>query len=65
MAYGGFTAQVGGGVQGIVWKSLYVGGEADLDLNFYFDAELQGLEIVDVRDPLHSLAFELTVGWVF
>ena len=59
----GFTAQLGGGVQGIVWKNLFLGGEVDVDLGFFVDedrdsAVFDGYEV-------YSVAFEMMIGWVF
>ena len=61
----GFNAQFGGGVQGIVWKNLYLGGEVDVDVGLYFEGDPDDWDNGDDDFGIYSVAFEFTVGWVF
>lgn len=60
----GFNLSVGGGVQGAVWRSLFLGGELDFDLNFFpDDDDLQGN--LDDDYEIHQLWIKFVIGWYF
>ena len=62
----GFNAQFGGGVQGIVYKNLFLGGEIDFDLGFYFEGDDDDWRGNDDDDfTIFSVAFEFMIGWYF
>jgi hypothetical protein len=62
----GFNAQFGGGVQGIVYKNLFLGGEVDFDLGFYFEGDDDDWRgNADDDFAIHSVAFEFLIGWYF
>lgn len=62
----GFNMQIGGGVQGIVWKNLFLGGEVDFDFGLYFEGDDNDWDNNDDDDfSIFSVAIEFTVGWYF
>jgi hypothetical protein len=62
----GFNAQFGGGVQGIVYKNLFLGGEVDFDLGFYFEGDEDDWRGNNDDDfAIYSVAFEFLIGWYF
>lgn len=61
----GFNTQLGGGVQGIVWKNLFIGGEVDVDVGLYFEGDPDDWDNGDEDFGIYSVAFEVMVGWVF
>lgn len=62
----GFNVQFGGGVQGIVWKNLFLGGEIDFDLGLFYEGDDNDWENnADGDFSIFSVGFELTVGWYF
>jgi hypothetical protein len=62
----GFNMQLGGGVQGIVWKNLFLGGEFDFDLGFFFEDRANEFGFNNDDDfAIHQLTVEFLVGWYF
>jgi hypothetical protein len=59
----GFNLSVGGGVQGAVWRSLFLGGELDFDLNFFPNDE-DG-PYWDNDYEIHQLWIKFIIGWYF
>lgn len=59
----GFNLSVGGGVQGAVWRSLFLGGELDFDLNFFPDDDDFGG--IDDDYEIHQLWIKFVIGWYF
>ncbi len=53
-----FNVQSGGGIQGIVWKNLFLGGEFDFDLGW-------GRHNYDRNFRVFTVAFEFMLGWYF
>lgn len=60
----GFGAQFGGGVQGMVWKNLFLGGEVDVDVGLFFDDDNNGWRPDDDFSVV-TVSFEFLVGWYF
>lgn len=60
----GLNLQFGGGIQGIVYKNLFLGGEIDFDLGFYFDDDRDNWRRDD-DFTIHQVAFEFLIGWYF
>ncbi len=60
---GGFNVQFGGGVQGIVYKNLFLGGEVDFDFGFYFDDNSSWRNDNDFQ--IYQVAIEFLIGWYF
>jgi hypothetical protein len=56
----GFNMQLGGGIQGIVYRNLFLGGEIDFDLGFYFDDDY-----LDDDFSYHMMSIEFLIGWYF
>lgn len=62
----GFSFQLGGGVQGIVYRNLFLGGEFDVDLGqFYEDDEDDFLFNDDDDFAIYQVTIEFLVGWYF
>lgn len=62
----GFNMQLGGGVQGIVWKNLFLGGEVDVDLGFFFEEDPNQFGFDNDDDfAIHMVTFEFLIGWYF
>ena len=64
----GFNVQVGGGVQGIVWKNLFLGGEVDVDFGYFFhdrDYDWEGDDFNDDDFQVQQVAIEFLIGWYF
>jgi hypothetical protein len=62
----GANVQVGGGVQGIVYKNLFLGGEVDVDLGLFFEGDRNNWRGNNDDDfSFYSVAFEFTIGWYF
>ncbi|MFV8749288.1 hypothetical protein ACNOYE_01925 [Nannocystaceae bacterium ST9] len=61
-AFGGVNFQLGGGVQGIVYRNLFLGGEFDIDLGFYFDSSDR---IYDDDFQYHMATLKFLIGWYF
>jgi hypothetical protein len=62
----GVNVQVGGGVQGIVWKNLFLGGEVDVDLGLFFEGD--GNDWANNNDDdfsIYQVGFEFMIGWYF
>jgi opacity protein-like surface antigen len=60
----GFNLTVGGGVQGAVWRSLFLGGELDFDLTWFpDDDDLPGN--LDDDYEIHQLWIKFVIGWYF
>jgi hypothetical protein len=60
-AFAGLALQFGGGVQALIGRRFFVGGELDLDLGYYFPDKRTNLN----RFHYHTLTIELTLGWYF
>ena len=60
----GFNVQFGGGVQGIVWKNLFLGGEVDFDLGLFYDNDNNGWRSDD-DFSVFAVSFEFLIGWYF
>lgn len=58
-ADGLIALQFGGGVQGAVWRSLFLGGELDIDFVFIFDGESDGDSSMIILGP------KFLIGWYF
>lgn len=60
-AFGGVNMQLGGGVQGMVYRNLFLGGEFDVDLGFYFDDDNR------FNDDFgyHVASMKFLIGWYF
>ncbi|WP_157596382.1 hypothetical protein [Plesiocystis pacifica] len=62
----GFNMQLGGGVQAIVYKNLFIGGEFDVDLGFFFeDDDDQFGSPRDDDFTIHTVSIEAIIGWYF
>jgi len=62
----GFNVQVGGGVQGIVWNNLFIGGEVDLDFGLFFEGDDNDwANNADDDFGIYTVAFEVMIGWCF
>jgi hypothetical protein len=62
----GFNVQFGGGMQGIVWKNLFLGGEIDFDLGLFYEGNSNDwTNNADDDFSIFSVAFEFTIGWYF
>jgi hypothetical protein len=62
----GPNVQFGAGVQGIVYKNLFLGGEIDVDLGLFFDGDNNGWRgNNDDGFSIYQAAFEFTIGWYF
>ena len=62
----GANVQFGGGVQGIVHKNLFLGGEVDVDLGLFFEGDGNAWRGNNDNDfSFYSVAFEFTLGWYF
>jgi hypothetical protein len=64
----GVNMQFGGGVQGIVWKNLFLGGEVDFDLGLYYwrNNDRRAWWREDRRNyEVFQVAFEFVIGWYF
>ena len=62
----GFNMQLGGGVQGIVYRNLFLGGELDIDLGLFYEDD--GDEIPFNGDDdfaIHQVTIEFLIGWYF
>lgn len=60
----GFNLHVGGGVQGAVWRSLFLGGEIVGDLNWFPAQDDTPLGVAsDYR--IHQLWLKFMIGWYF
>lgn len=60
----GFIMQIGGGVQGVVWRSLFLGGELDFDLGF-FEWDDDRFLFVDNDFEIHTMGLKFILGWYF
>lgn len=56
-----FAFQLGGGVQGIVWRNLFLGGELDFDFTVGFDDDRFG----DDEYEVHTFGIKFIIGWYF
>ena len=55
----GFNLQLGGGVQGIVWRNLFL-------LAFYFEDDANDFDFDNDDDfAVHQISIEFVIGWVF
>ncbi|PRP91304.1 hypothetical protein ENSA5_56530 [Enhygromyxa salina] len=62
----GFNVQFGGGVQGIVYKNLFLGGEIDFDLGLFYEGDAGDWRgNADDDFSIFQVAFEFTIGWYF
>ena len=62
----GLNVQFGGGIQGIVYKNLFLGGEVDFDLGYYFEGDEDDWRNNDDDDfAIYQVAFEFLIGWYF
>ncbi|MFO7566441.1 MAG: hypothetical protein R6X02_27610 [Enhygromyxa sp.] len=60
----GLNVQFGGGIQGIVYKNFFLGGEVDFDLGYYFDSD--NSDWLDDDDfSIYQVSFEFILGWYF
>lgn len=59
----GVVGQFGGGVQGLVGRRFFIGGELDFDVGYYFSARSE----LQIWDPFyyHTMSAELVFGWYF
>ena len=60
----GFVLQLGGGVQGAVWRSLVLGGELDFDLGFFDDNDDRYWRNDDDFE-IHQMTIKFIIGWYF
>jgi hypothetical protein len=60
----GFDLQVGAGIQGAVWRSLFLGGEIDADLNWFPEQDDPPFA-VDNDYVIHQMWIKFLVGWYF
>jgi hypothetical protein len=58
----GFNLGLGGGVQYMVWRQLFVGGELGFDLGFYTNDEV---DVGDDTYAAYTLDLKGVVGWYF
>ncbi len=62
----GFNFQLGAGVQAIVWRGLYLGGEVDADLGLFFEKDDEGIGFNDDDDfSIHQVSIEFIIGYTF
>lgn len=62
----GVNVQFGGGVQGIVYKNLFLGGEVDFDAGLFFEGnENDWTNNNDDDFRMLQVAFEFMIGWYF
>jgi hypothetical protein len=60
----GLNVQFGGGIQGIVYKNFFLGGEIDFDFGYYFGDDDRWRN--NRRDfAIYQVAFEFLLGWYF
>ncbi|NVB42699.1 hypothetical protein G6O69_33060 [Pseudenhygromyxa sp. WMMC2535] len=62
-AAGGLNMQFGGGIQGMIWRNLFLGGEFDFDLGFFFDEDRDLSSDDDFA--IHQVTIEFMIGWYF
>jgi hypothetical protein len=61
----GFNLQFGGGVQAMITKNFFLGGEVDFDLGYYFDDDNRWRGR-DRRDfSIYQVSIEFMLGWYF
>ncbi len=60
----GFNVQFGGGVQGIVYKNLFLGGEVDFDFGLY-SRDPDEWDNEDDDFSVYQVAVEFVIGWYF
>lgn len=60
--FGGVNFEIGAGVQGIVYRNLFLGGEFDFDLGYYFD---KSNRIYDNDFAYHTGTLKFLMGWYF
>jgi hypothetical protein len=62
----GFNVQFGGGVQGIVYKNLFLGGEVDFDLGLFYEGDANDWANNNDDDfSIFQFAVEFVGGWYF
>jgi hypothetical protein len=61
----GFNMQLGGGIQGIVYKNLFLGGEVDFDFGFYFDNNNTWRGNNRGNFDVYQVSLEFLIGWYF
>lgn len=62
----GANVQFGGGVQGIVYKNLFLGGEVDFDFGMFFEGDDNDWRNNNDDDfSIYQVALEFTIGWYF
>lgn len=62
----GFNVQFGGGVQGIVYKGFFLGGELDFDCGIFFEGDDNDWTANDDDDfSVFSVSFEFMLGFYF
>ncbi len=60
----GFGMSVGAGIQGAVWRSLFLGGEVAGNLNWFPDQD-HGPFVAGEAYRIHQLWLKFMVGWYF
>lgn len=61
-AFSGLDFQFGGGIQGMVARRFFLGGEIDFDNGFYFDADRR---LDDDDFTYHTMTLKFLLGWYF
>jgi hypothetical protein len=62
----GVNVQFGAGVQGIVYKNLFLGGEVDFDAGLFFEGDDNDwVNNADDDFRVMQVAFEFMIGWYF
>ena len=61
----GFNVQFGGGIQGMVYKNLFLGGEVDFDFGFYFDDDDNWRGRANDDFTVYQVSVEFILGWYF
>jgi hypothetical protein len=59
----GVNVQLGGGVQGIVYRNLFLGGEVDFDVGRVLDHDSS--TVMNDWTVINQVAFEFMIGWYF
>lgn len=63
LGFGGVNLQLGGGIQGMVARRLFLGGEFDIDHGFYFDNARAYFDRSDFS--YHTMTLKFLIGWYF
>lgn len=63
LGFGGLDLELGGGVQGMVTRHFFLGGEFDIDHGFYFDNARTYFDRSNFA--YHTMTLKFMLGWYF